>query len=318
MASGYLRYSSFDDDAANLLSLFANTAEEAAAIELGGVSVNTLHFTPNNFHQPITIHLPTTTANDISNASLSSSSLPVCSTCKKNCKTRDVCRITFGHTGVPWTNCYICVTVDESCIAIDDDGRGHGGYKKEKLLHAVVISPPDHTKRKRSEKRRRRYEVQTYLDVDAPVCTMCKQSKRTKSYCRKKFRHKALPWNTLFVLLKPRPSSPSSTLATATAATAVVDDHDSNDNNLKEVEENGHDYLYPFQESSTKEKDDGDGRRRRRRRSDDDDVMSATATATATTTTTTATAKDTKEEEEEKTQQAHHNRQQQQQQQQYC
>eukprot|EP00985_Skeletonema_marinoi_P014924 scaffold7627_cov189-Skeletonema_marinoi.AAC.5 len=47
-----------------------------------------------------------------------------------------------------------------------------------------------------------KYVVNSCLDGSAPVCLACKQSNRTKAYCRKKFRHRELPWNTLFVLLK--------------------------------------------------------------------------------------------------------------------
>ena len=149
------------------------------------------------------IHYPTTavgccngitaTSHNNNKSNNTAISLPVCAKCKRNYKTRDNCRIKFGHNDVPWTNSYICITIDESCIGEDEK------YIVDDKLHAVVLSPPpDDEKTTTSTK----YEVQTCLDVTAPVCTSCKQSKRTKEYCRTTFRHKELPWNTLIVILK--------------------------------------------------------------------------------------------------------------------
>lgn len=223
-----------DDDAANLSTLLEITT---AAASIEGVLGNTLHYTPHNFHQAIMIHYPTLAAaaastgeggghcynnialsynshsstyndnignSDNNNNNNQAISLPVCAKCKKNYKTRDHCRIKYGHTAVPWTNSYICITIDESCIGMD----GKYIVDDDAKLHAVVVSsslvvppppPPNNTTKKT-------YVVQTCLDTNAPVCYSCKQSNRTKAYCRKKFRHKDLPWNTLYVMLKLQPN----------------------------------------------------------------------------------------------------------------
>jgi hypothetical protein len=212
VVNGLVVHDDDDEDAANLSTLLEITTT-AASIE--GVLGNTLHYTPHNFHQPIMIHYPTaaaTTAPTVGcyNSTISSYnshnntttnnnnnliSLPVCAKCKKHCKTRDNCRIKYGHTEVPWTNSYICITIDESCIGMD------GKYIVEEndaaKLHAVVLSSPQ-TQSSLCKK----YEVQTCLDDNAPVCSTCKSSNRTRAYCRKKFRHGELPWNTLYVVLK--------------------------------------------------------------------------------------------------------------------
>mmetsp|Transcript_11219 Transcript_11219/g.16071 ORF Transcript_11219/g.16071 Transcript_11219/m.16071 type:complete len:307 (-) Transcript_11219:49-969(-) len=185
---------------------------------------NTLHYTPHNFHTPIVIPYPTsiggcfdettttthTNTNNKRNKSDSTMNiqLPVCAKCKRHYKTRDICRIKFGHTDVPWTNTYICITLDDSCMNKEDGTYISGNDTK---LHAVVLPPPpsqpptgaQHSDNTRSdEKATPTYIVNTCLDGTAPVCMACKQSNRTKAYCRKKMRHKELPWNTLFVLLK--------------------------------------------------------------------------------------------------------------------
>lgn len=175
---------------------------------------NTLHYTPHNFHQPIVIPYPTTIGgccydnNDTTHTSNNNKrnnnnviSLPVCAKCKRHYKTRENCRVKYMHTDVPWTNSFICITIDESCIGND------GTYivRNDQNLHAVVLlSPPLLQSADNNEKQRRmtKYVVNSCLDGSAPVCLACKQSNRTKAYCRKKFRHRELPWNTLFVLLK--------------------------------------------------------------------------------------------------------------------
>lgn len=216
---------------------------------------NTLHFTPHNFHQAITIHYPTplttddyaTRANTFSynsninnnnnttNSSSSSNliSLPVCTKCKKNYKTRDICRMKLEHTDVPWTNSYICITLHESCVGVDgqyvvaanNDDKESGG------IYTVVVSPEHNDsvqqqkqppfqqqqpqqqqQQSQKKKKRQQYQVQTHFDSKTPVCSACKLSKRTMTYCRKKMHHKDLPWNTLYVMLKLRhpPPPPSS------------------------------------------------------------------------------------------------------------
>mmetsp|Transcript_17794 Transcript_17794/g.35672 ORF Transcript_17794/g.35672 Transcript_17794/m.35672 type:complete len:574 (+) Transcript_17794:223-1944(+) len=175
---------------------------------------NTLHYTPHNFHQPIVIPYPTTIGgccydNDTTHTNNNNNkrnnnnviSLPVCAKCKRHYKTRENCRVKYMHTDVPWTNSFICITIDESCIGTD------GTYivRNDQKLHAVVLpSPPPLQSADNNEKQRRmtKYVVNSCLDGSAPVCLACKQSNRTKAYCRKKFRHRELPWNTLFVLLK--------------------------------------------------------------------------------------------------------------------
>lgn len=178
---------------------------------------NTLHYTPHNFHQPIVIPYPTscydssTLNTNKRNKSNTNNiiSLSVCSKCKRHNKTRDICRIKYGHTDVPWTNTYICITIDKSCI--DDDDEKYIIRNDHKLYVVVLPSPPqqqqlldtnNNTNNNTITSNNNTYIANSCFDETTPVCLSCKQSNRTKAYCRKKFRHKELPWNTLFVMLK--------------------------------------------------------------------------------------------------------------------
>ncbi len=200
-----------DDDDDNI---DVDGLHDAANFILG----NTLHYTPHNFHTPIVIPYPTSIAgyndeatttnttndsNKRNNSSNMNIQLPVCAKCKRHYKTRDICRIKFGHTDVPWTNTFICITLEDSCVNSEDGTYVTGNDVK---LNAVVLPPPLPTSIPLSDETNQKctpmYTVNTCLDGTAPVCMACKQSNRTKAYCRKKMRHKELPWNTLFVLLK--------------------------------------------------------------------------------------------------------------------
>ena len=69
---------------------------------------NVLTYTPRGFNQELNIKFP-------------DNRLAVCKRCKKNYKTRDVCRVKNGHTSESWNTAYICVTLDESCT--DQNGN---------------------------------------------------------------------------------------------------------------------------------------------------------------------------------------------------
>ena len=60
---------------------------------------NTLVMTIPGFKKPVRLPFP-------------EKALPVCLRCKKNYKTRELCRVRDGHTGLPWTLTYVCVTLD--------------------------------------------------------------------------------------------------------------------------------------------------------------------------------------------------------------
>jgi hypothetical protein len=111
--------------------------------------------------------------------------LPVCERCKKNYKTRELCRNRDRHTSLPWTETYVCITVDESCSPPEQkDSLKDGGIFLAEQAEPMPYRLPD--------------EV---ADKDTPICTFCKEKNYTKAYCRIKQGHRELPWNTVYAKL---------------------------------------------------------------------------------------------------------------------
>ena len=69
---------------------------------------NVLTFTPPGFKQTLNVKFP-------------DCRLAVCEKCKKNYKTRDMCRVRNSHTAEPWTTAYMCFTLDDNCT--DENGK---------------------------------------------------------------------------------------------------------------------------------------------------------------------------------------------------
>lgn len=112
--------------------------------------------------------------------------LPVCQRCKKNYKTREHCRSKEGHTSLPWTDTYICITLDASCIMPD-------GKLSEGPFVATGLSAQPYV-----------YASGKVLDPKTPSCAMCKDKNYTRTYCRASKKHKTLPWSTVYVMLSAR------------------------------------------------------------------------------------------------------------------
>lgn len=125
-------------------------------------------FTPPGFKQILSVKFP-------------DSRLAVCEKCKKNFKTRDMCRVRNTHTTPPWTTAYICITIDDSCL--DENGN----YIDKPMTVRMVQWQP--------------FCVKKPFDPKTPVCAACKRTNRTRSFCRERHKHRQLPWCTVYVLL---------------------------------------------------------------------------------------------------------------------
>lgn len=112
--------------------------------------------------------------------------LPVCQRCKKNYKTREHCRVKEGHTGLPWTDTYICITFDNSCFSAD-------GNLIQGQFVASGMSPQPFV-----------YQASKLIDPKTPSCAQCKDKNYTRTYCRASKKHKTLPWSTVYVMLSLR------------------------------------------------------------------------------------------------------------------
>ena len=207
-----------------------NTRPSIAAITKSRKGNNTLCYTPQNFLQEINIKFP-------------SQQLPVCANCKRNYKTRDVCRIKNGHTAVPWTTAYICVTIDKSCIGDGEDVT----YAANQQFAAKTI------------KQAYPYCVKSeFVDPKTPCCTECKSVNRTRAFCRETHKHKEVPWNTVFVVLS----------ADARGVTEVTDEQEGGDKSGSsgEVEKQG-------SASTTQKDNNGDDANKNTKNGDDINVI---------------------------------------------
>mmetsp|Transcript_3127 Transcript_3127/g.4625 ORF Transcript_3127/g.4625 Transcript_3127/m.4625 type:complete len:469 (+) Transcript_3127:166-1572(+) len=139
---------------------------------------NVLTFTPPGFNQTLNVKFP-------------DCRLAVCEKCKKNYKTRDMCRVRNSHTAEPWSTAFICFTLDDKCT--DADGK----YVDRPLAVRMIQWQP--------------YCVKQPFDPKTPVCSACKKTNRTRSFCRERHKHRQLPWCTVYVLLSPADSIDPST-----------------------------------------------------------------------------------------------------------
>lgn len=132
------------------------------------------------------------------------SRLAVCEKCKKNFKTRDMCRVRNTHTSAPWTTAYICITIDDSCL--DENGK----YIDTPMTVRMVQWQP--------------FCVKKPFDPKTPVCAACKRTNRTRSFCRERHKHRQLPWCTVYVLLSALDQTDPSTVV-AGASKKVDGEH---------------------------------------------------------------------------------------------
>uniref|UniRef100_A0A6S8TVQ0 Uncharacterized protein n=1 Tax=Chaetoceros debilis TaxID=122233 RepID=A0A6S8TVQ0_9STRA len=139
-----------------------------------------LRFQPPGFNYPVDIPFPGRV-------------LPVCARCKKNYKTREHCRSKEGHTGLPWTDTYICITFDASCFT-QDGSLCEGPFMANGLTAQPYV-----------------YESTKILPQKTPSCAMCKDKNYTRTYCRASKKHKTLPWSTVYVMLSLRDVNGSGT-----------------------------------------------------------------------------------------------------------
>jgi len=103
-----------------------------------------------------------------------------------------MCRVRNCHTSAPWTTAFICLTLDESCT--DAEGK----YIDRPLTVRMVQWTP--------------YQVKTPFDPKTPVCSACKKTNRTRSFCRERHKHRNLPWCTVYVLLSALDSADPNTV----------------------------------------------------------------------------------------------------------
>uniref|UniRef100_A0A6V2GSE2 Uncharacterized protein n=1 Tax=Ditylum brightwellii TaxID=49249 RepID=A0A6V2GSE2_9STRA len=162
---------------------------------------NVLTFTPPGFKQTLNVKFP-------------DCRLAVCERCKKNYKTRDMCRVRNGHTDAPWTTAFICITLEDSCTGPD------GKFIDKPLTVRMVQWQP--------------FCVKKSFDKKTPVCAACKKTNRTRAFCRERHKHKQLPWCTVYVLLSALENTDPSTVVAAPSKPVSSDSDAKNDGDTSE------------------------------------------------------------------------------------
>jgi len=111
--------------------------------------------------------------------------LPVCDRCKRNYKSRDLCRTRDGHKTLPWTNTYIAITVDKSAVIEEEDGTMTYADipLKGELMDTplMCLGPADGSMK------------------SEPICKVCREKNYTRDYCRNTCKHTTPPWSTTYI-----------------------------------------------------------------------------------------------------------------------
>jgi len=113
--------------------------------------------------------------------------LPVCDRCKKNFKSRDLCRKRDGHKALPWQMTYVVVSMDSSVLHEDENGNVTLQNipmvcELQETPH-MCLGPADGSMK------------------PEPICKVCREKNYTRDYCRNTCKHTTPPWSTTYVKL---------------------------------------------------------------------------------------------------------------------
>lgn len=113
--------------------------------------------------------------------------LPVCDRCKKNFKSRELCRRRDGHKALPWQTTYVVITLTDDVVVKADDGTmTHADIPVIAELQdtpLMCLGPADGS-----------------MEFE-PICKVCREKNYTRDYCRKTCKHTTPPWSTTYVKL---------------------------------------------------------------------------------------------------------------------
>jgi len=113
--------------------------------------------------------------------------LPVCDRCKKNFKSRDLCRKRDGHKALPWQMTYVVVTMDSSVLHEDENGnvtlQSIPMVCELQDTPHMCLGPADGSMK------------------SEPICKVCREKNYTRDYCRNTCKHTTPPWSTTYVKL---------------------------------------------------------------------------------------------------------------------
>lgn len=118
--------------------------------------------------------------------------LPVCVRCKKNYRSRELCRQRDQHKALPWQTTYVVVTLtDEVLVKVEDGSLTCADIP----VVAELQEMPELC----------RGPAGGYMQKE-PICKVCKEKNYTRDYCRNTSRHTTPPYQTVYVKLVPKTS----------------------------------------------------------------------------------------------------------------
>jgi hypothetical protein len=116
--------------------------------------------------------------------------LPVCVRCKKNYRSRELCRQRDEHRALPWQTTYIIVTLTEAVLEKREDGTQ---FIADIPVAAVLQDMPDMC----------RGPADGFM-TKQPICKLCKDKNYTRDYCRTSSKHTTPPYQTVYIKLVPK------------------------------------------------------------------------------------------------------------------
>lgn len=118
--------------------------------------------------------------------------LPVCDRCKKNFRSRELCRTRDGHKALPWQTTYVVITLTDEVLEEGEDGS---------LIYADI--PVVGELQEMPELCRGPADGSM---AGEPICKVCKEKNYTRDHCRNTLKHTTPPYNAAYVKLVKKSS----------------------------------------------------------------------------------------------------------------
>jgi len=116
--------------------------------------------------------------------------LPVCVRCKKNYRSRELCRQRDQHKALPWQTTYVVVTLTDAVLVKSEDGTLTCA---DIPVVAEIQEMPELC----------RGPAGGFMQTE-PICKVCKEKNYTRDYCRNTSRHTTPPYQAIYVKLVPK------------------------------------------------------------------------------------------------------------------
>mmetsp|Transcript_37068 Transcript_37068/g.66746 ORF Transcript_37068/g.66746 Transcript_37068/m.66746 type:complete len:407 (-) Transcript_37068:188-1408(-) len=117
--------------------------------------------------------------------------LPVCDRCKKNYRSRELCRQRDGHKALPWQTTYVVVTLTDEVLVKGEDGNL---IYADIPLVAMLQDMPELC----------RGPADGSMGME-PICPVCKEKNYTRDHCRNTLKHTTPPYQSIYVKLVVKP-----------------------------------------------------------------------------------------------------------------